>query len=246
MSALTHAGVTAWLTGNGDGSAQFGRAADLAAGEAFPSSVFGRCYLLTYQGWVAVEDGRFDDADAVLSELATLAERHGFEFWLVTSTIHQTVARARRLLLGDDPGAEELRVVAGEIGQWTMLWTMMNTRVFEPYPLTWQAAGLAAAGDVEESIAVYRTIDDMVALLGNAFYRAETLRTRGVYLGDLASIRAALAVAVDQRALPFALRAGVDLARLTGDLEPLASVVGGLPATIVCREMDLARSMLAP
>ena len=243
VSMYAHLGVSAWFAGDPSSAAYFERAGELASDHEFPTDAFSRCYLLGYRGWILTEEGRLDDALAAYGEMAGLGDRHGFDFWTITAMIHMEVVAARTLLSRSDPNPRELTDAAERLAGVTAMWTGLNTRAFEPYPLTWHAALLAAAGS-SGAVPAFTEAFRLMDTLGLDFYRAEALRLQGLFSGEPGLRRRALELSLQQEAHPFALRASLDIAREDNDDEPLHSVIEGLPRTAAYPEQAHATALL--
>ena len=239
----THLGVSAWFAGDPSSAEFFSRAGELASGHEFPTDAFSRCYLLGYQGWILTEEGRLDDALSAYGEMAELGDRHGFDFWTITAMIHTEVVAARTLLSRADPDPQELTAAAERLAGVTAMWTALNTRAFEPYPLTWHAALLGAA-EADGATKAFADAFALMDLLGLHFYRAEALRLQARFSGSPELRRRALEVSEEQEAHPFGLRAALDIAREDHDLEPVRRVLGGLPETAAYPEQTHAAELL--
>ncbi len=175
--------------------------------------------------------------------MAGLGNRHGFDFWTITAMIHTEVVAARTLLCRSDPNPQELTDAAERLAGVTAMWTVLNTRAFEPYPLTWHAALLGAAGSTGAAQA-FTNAFALMDTLGLDFYRAEALRLQGLFSGAPELRRRALELSDEQEAHPFALRASLDIAREDDDDEPLRGVIERLPKTAVYPEQAHATALL--
>jgi predicted ATPase len=149
--------------------------------------------------------------------LIALATQHGLPFWLAMGTIMRGSALA-------DAGEAEAGIA--QLRRGLLAWEDTGAALIVPYYLGLLAKALAKAGRASEGLGALTEALDRVARTEELWFKAELHRLRGELLLALpepdqpeaeACFRQALAVAGDQGARLWELRAATSLARLWRD-----------------------------
>jgi predicted ATPase len=150
-------------------------------------------------------------------ELVALATEHGLPFWLAMGTIMQGWALA-------DAGEAEAGIA--QLRRGLIAWEQTGAALIVPYYLGLLAKALAEAGRPGEGLGALAEALDRVATTGELWLKAELHRLRGELLlapptpdqpEAEACFRQALAVAREQDARMWELRAATSLAQLWRD-----------------------------
>ena len=197
-----------------------------------------------------MEAGQIDRAAVPAADLNELAERHGFDFWLLYGAPWQAIIGGLASLDADDLDPATLAAYIA-----TLTTSVDTLHTFEL--LTWVtvfdaalARLLTAGGQPEQARA---RLDSALALAedtGMHFYDAELLRLRGHTHTDPATRQADIAAALDlarrQDAPLFELRAALDDFELRGAPArgALADVAARIPADSTWPELARARAIL--
>jgi class 3 adenylate cyclase/tetratricopeptide (TPR) repeat protein len=207
----THLGLARFLRGDPAGAtAAFATADRLAAELSFPQGPFSAAYNLTYAAWTRTQMGDHERAAEAVDRVQSLADRHGFDFWSLAAATQRA-----ELAVADPPDRDALAVTADVLAGLVTAWQVIDTRVFLPAALTSCAAALAATGQRDAAAQRCAEALAVAAETGARFCAAETQRVQAHLATDPAAVdeglRAALAVAIDQGAVPFRLRIARDL-----------------------------------
>ena len=161
--------------------------------------------------------GRRQRVQAHAEVLVALATEHGLPFWLAMGTIMGGWALA-------DAGEAEAGIA--QLCRGLVAWEDTGAALIVPYYLGLLAKALAQAGRVGEGLGALTEALDRVAATEELWFKAELHRLRGELLLALpaphqseaeACLHHALAVARDQGARLWELRAATSLARLWRD-----------------------------
>jgi class 3 adenylate cyclase/tetratricopeptide (TPR) repeat protein len=222
-------GVVQWMTGQrGTGRRTVQEAIAHAQALGPPTGAFTRAYVHCYASWFDLLDGDVERAAADARISIDEATAHGYQTWLVSSSIHAAGVAAT---LGDaESSVPTLQALLA-------VWRDAGAEAFRPAFLRWLARGYAAGGDPEASIAALDEAITHVQRFGDRLHLPELLRERGLMLCELGSVNAAAAgfqAAADeserQGAWSFAVRALVDLAQIRStDPMPRAALRVALP-----------------
>jgi tetratricopeptide (TPR) repeat protein len=222
-------GVVQWMRGQrGTGRRTVQEAIAHARALGPPTGAFTRAYVHCYASWFDLLDGDVERAAADARISIDEATAHGYNSWLVSSSIHAAGVAAT---LGD--AASSVPTLQALLA----LWRDAGAEAFRPAFLRWLARGYAAGGDPEASIA---TLDEAIAHVerfGDRLHLPELLRERGLMLRELgrvnaaaAEFQAAAAESERQGAWSFAVRALVDLAQTRStDPAPREALRAALP-----------------
>ena len=212
--------------------------------------VNGRAFKLSHAGALASERGEIERMGEIGTEMLTLCEAHGLEFW--KSFGHAFTGW--RLLEQDRPAEAvphlEIAYVEMKLRGGGLLGALMPGLMAEATARAGNARALEMIADAEAE----------AAATGRNFGRAETLRRHGRVLASLRPdapdaaarlFRAAIDVAHGQGALLWEIRAACDLARLLDDLGQgaqgqavLAPVLDRWRDPILPQELVAARALL--
>ena len=218
----------------------------------FPQGPFSHDYERCYEIWMRIESGQLDRAGEIVSQLATDATRHGFEFWALMAGAQQVaVQRARAAGLrrpGPGPASDPHRDHAVRRAE-------LARRGGEAVACRSDDAALAqllARQQANATVPAKRL--DIALQLGDEtgvnFYRAELLRLRAQTTDDAdardADLNAAIETAREQQAPIFELRAALDAFKLRGEhsRNTLSAAIGRFPAASEWPDLARARALL--
>ena len=221
-------GIVQWMTGDREtGRRTVQEGIERAASLDPPTGAFTRAYVLCYAAWF---DLLTEDVPAAIAHTqGSIAEAaaHGYNSWLVASSIHAAGAAAT---LGDAvtsvPALQSL----------LSIWRSAGAEGFRPTFLRWLARGYAAGGDVEAAIATLDEGIQHVGRFGDRLHLPELLRERGLRRRSqgrvedaVADFESAAAEGERQGAWSFVVRALTDLADTVPERD---STVGALNAAL--------------
>ncbi|MFL6088582.1 MAG: ATP-binding protein [Aeromicrobium sp.] len=214
----------------------------------FPRGQWTAAYTQWMLSWMYMERGDHDRSFALLAEVASIGEQHGFDIWsLIATTQHAATTAAR------NAGEAEGGSTAGQamLGSLIDACRAVEYRNFLTVYITVLGRLAAKAGDVESARVHYEESLELAESTGMRFYDAETLRCRA-HLADQADqvvrgLTEALALARQQGTRPFELRIALDLHDVRGEAAAaeLRAAVDGFAADASYAELDDARSRLA-
>jgi predicted ATPase/predicted negative regulator of RcsB-dependent stress response len=183
--------------------------------------------------------------------LVALATEHGLPFWLAMGTIMRGWALA-------DAGEAEAGIA--QLRRGLVAWESTGAALIVPYYLGLLARALAQAGRAGEGLGALTKALDRVAGTEELWFKAELHRLRGELLlalpqpdpsGAEACFRQALAIAREQAARMWELRAATSLARLWRDQgkraeahDLLAPVYGWFTEGFETSDLNNARALL--
>jgi tetratricopeptide (TPR) repeat protein len=250
--ALTHLGTVLWLVGETHAArARLEEAAERARTlPPYPVGVFTEAYVSSYAAWLAILAEEYDEGRALHSHTTELAERYGMFFWLAAGRSGIAIGLGHS---GDPLGA--LAQLDESIG----LWQALGAQAFLPFVVTQRALIRMGVDALAEALA---DVDEAIAradATNEHFFSAESHRVRAAILARLdpagvdaprAEVASAKALAAEQGALVFELRAATDLVALSASADPapvaaLRDVVDRFPAGADLVDLDRARSLLA-
>jgi tetratricopeptide (TPR) repeat protein len=234
--ALTHLGFVHWMVGETD-AAQTRLEQAMRRAQSLPSyprGAFTEAYVASYAALIESLAGRFEQSRELHEQAIAVAQRYGMQFWISTATAGRAIALAH---LGEPRAALEMLDPAME------QWKNLGAGALLPYDLTQRALMHLRLGDLRTALA---DVDDALARADDTtehLFTADAHRARAVILRALdpgdsrirSELLAARALAAEQGALVFELRAALDLAELAGnnsqgDIDVLREVFGRLPA----------------
>ncbi|HYZ69527.1 MAG TPA: cyclase, partial [Mycobacterium sp.] len=213
----------------------------------FPLGPYSHGYAGFIDSWICIESGRLDQAVELTEGMVELAQRHGFDAWLIVGSTQQAAAKALAAL---EAGDAEL---SAHITVMTMLvntWRTVGLKIYLTMYDCVLGRLLLAAGDVEQARLRFDTALKLAEQTGMRFYDAELLRLRARTQADVgarrADISAARALAAEQGAGLFELRAALDDFELRGAAARagLIDVVGRVPSSSALPELARARDFL--
>jgi predicted ATPase len=248
VTALSYGSVVVWLLGYPDAALAYADRAVKDARELGQAAAL--MYSLFHTSLTTIFSGRYEAANARLDELAALAEEKNAAFWKAGATTHRGCAlamtgRAADALPMIDTGMTALRTT--------------GATMFSPLYLSYLARACLELGKFDEAS---RWISEATAAMQTSkesWWEAEIARIEGVLalkaLPDAAKAEAyferALAVARQQQAKSWELRAAMSLARLWRDQgkvqqarELLAPVYGWFTEGFDTRDLKEAKALL--
>jgi class 3 adenylate cyclase/predicted ATPase len=249
MSVLSHRARALWLLGySGASRADVGRAIRHAREIEHAATLMS---ALNQASFVHVHCGEYDLADALLTELAQLVDEKGAAYWKALGLMTQG---ALTLLRDNASGALGLLTIGLNEYQST------GATVFVPWYLTFLATAYGNLGQYDDALRVINEAAEAVDRTNERWCEAEVLRVAGAVtlLGserDNTSAQKhferALAVARQQQAKSWELRAAMSLARLWRDQgkvsearELLAPVYGWFTEGFDTRDLKEAKALL--
>ena len=185
---------------------------------------------------------------ALLAEVASIGEQHGFDLWsLIATTQHAATTAARNAAEPDRGSSAGQAMLSSLIDAWRAVEYRNCLMIY----ITMLGRLAAKSGDVERARTHYEEALDLAQSTRMHFYDAETLRCRA-HLSEQADevvrgLHEALALAREQGARPFELRIALDLYDIRGEAaaDELRTAVEGFRADASYAELDEARSRLA-
>jgi tetratricopeptide (TPR) repeat protein len=241
-----------WLRGLTDQATRNARDATAAAKAS--GHVLSLFYALTEAGCpVPLATGELNDAEDAISILVEVATKHRLKFWRLWGHCLKGVLLIRRGMTADGVAVLRDQLDAYRMAGWTMHF---------PEFLGELAAGLARVGQVSEALASIEEAlaraerdgemwcaPDLTRIKGDILLRAGG---DGAVLGARTCFIAAIALAREQGALFWELRAALGLAGLPGSAtetaaarDALALVVGQFTEGFDTDDMVAARTRLA-
>ncbi|MCW2786935.1 MAG: adenylate/guanylate cyclase protein [Marmoricola sp.] len=245
-----HLAIARFMVGDVEGADEHGRRAiELAENLPFPQGPWSAAYTRWYLAWMYMERGEDQRSFALLSEVSTIGEQHGYDSWsLIAMTQHAATTAARDVRTSS---GIPLAPAAAILGSLVSAWQMVELRNCLTIYLTTLGRVVARGGDVvgarthlEESLELARST-------GMHFYDAETLRAVAHLEPESGEVvrrlGEALAVARRQGARPFELRIALDLHSIRGEsaVAELRAAVDGFRPDASYPELDDARARLA-
>jgi tetratricopeptide (TPR) repeat protein len=188
---------------------------DLAAKLPFPRGPFSYCYVAGIGSGTEFGVGDHDEARRLAAEQKEVAERHGYLLWQLTGQLQTAMVDVGAGVPGSDQLAANLISVLRATG--VVVWLP-----------AWMAA-LAEAhlgrGELDEADAHLSAASELTEETGARFWSAEVSRLQGQAAAArdasdprvVELLRAAVAIAADQGATVFELRARTALCAQKGD-----------------------------
>lgn len=223
-------GIAAWLMG--DTAATEAAVAGALAHVERLSRPFDTAYAHVWIAMLRNMQRRFDEALHHATRCIEICQRHGFNTWLVASTMHACIAQASRAAAPDSIAT--LRQMLG-------LFIQAGAEANAPFFLWGVAQGLRLTGDVLAARAALDEAMRRADATGESYLKSELLILAAALSSDEASACAqlseALTLAELQGAVPLSLRAALELLRRRGwssddparDLEALEALNGTTP-----------------
>ena len=247
--ALAHLALARLMLGDvARAEEEVGRAKGWIGQLAFPQGPYSQGYADFIESWICVESGRLDRAAVLTANLVELAQRHGFDAWLVIGVTQQTaVAGLAALAAGD------VDVLSSHIETMTALvntWRAIRLKIYLPMFDAVLGRLLLGAGHAEQARIRFDAGLQLAVETGLRFYDAELLRLRARTQPSAdrqADVSAALSLAAQQEATLFQLRAALDDIDLRGEQARagLVDVLGRVPPGSVLPEAVRARQLLS-
>ena len=216
-----YAALTLWLLGYPDQA--LARAQDGLALATEISHPVSSAYALTTAAEVYMHRGEAQEAYDHADEAITLSTEQGFAHWLALATIWQGWALTARR-----QGEEGLR----QMRHGLTAWRAIGAELAVPYFLVLLAEAYASLGQVEAGLAVLQEGWEVMERTGEYQWQAEVYRVKGALLlaqesqkanvkGQMSKVEEteacfqhAIAIAQQQSAKSWELRASMSLARL--------------------------------
>jgi predicted ATPase len=249
MAVLAHRGRVLWYLGYPE--AAFADAAHAVKHAREIEHASSLMYALNHASIVHLHCGDYYSADALLAELAHLADEKGAAFWKAQGLMTQG---ALRLLTGKPSDA--VRLITTEI----KAYRLTGATVSVPWYLTYLASSYASLNQYDDASRTISEARETVDGTNERWCEAEVARVAGeiALLGpkqDSAkaqkNFERALVVARQQQAKSWELRAAISLARLRRDQgkpqqarELLAPVYGWFTEGFDTRDLKEAKALL--
>ncbi len=247
---LHHLALTRLMRGDVAGAeAELGRARGWIGQLAFPQGPYSLAYASFIESWICLETGQLDRASTAAVDAVELAQRHGFDAWLVIGATQRAAVAAMKAIAA----AEEAQALAGHIETMTGLvntWRAMRLMIYLPLFDAVLGRLLLAAGDAEAARDRFDTALQTTTESDLRFYDAELLRLRAHAQADAsareAEVAAAMSLAASQGATVFELRAALDDFELRGERArgALIDVLRRVPSDSPLPELARARKLL--
>jgi class 3 adenylate cyclase len=238
-----HLAIARFMAGDTVGADEQGlRALAMCEDIPFPRGQWTAAYTQWMLSWMYMERGDHERSLALLTEVASIGEQHGFDIWsLIANTQHAATTAARNA-----------SGTAGQamLGSLIEAWHAVEYRNCLTIYMTMLGRLAARNGDAADARSCFQQSLDLANSTGMRFYDAETLRCLA-HLADgsdelVRGLENALQVARTQGARPFELRIVLDLYRLRGEAAAgaLQAAVNGFQSDASYPELDEARARL--
>jgi class 3 adenylate cyclase len=180
---------------------------------------FDTAYVHVWLAMLRNMQRRFADAETHAAACIDIAQRHGFSTWLVAATMHACISKGCRAA-----SPESTVTLRQMLDAFFQAGAEANATFF----LWGLAQGLRVADDRAAARDVIVEALDRATASGELYFKSELLTLAAEIDEDddraCALLREALAVALEQRAIPMALRAAVEVVRRkSGNRAPLDS-----------------------
>jgi tetratricopeptide (TPR) repeat protein len=242
--------IARFMAGDLVGAEQQGRRAmEICEDLPFPRGPWSAAYARWYLAWLAMEKGDLEGSFALIQEMSTIGEQHGYDVWsLVAMTQHAASTAARDIGNLDEASTGPGQAILGSlIGAWKAI----DLSAFLPIYVTMLGRLAAKGGDVDRARTHYEESLRLAESTGMHFYDAETRRGLA-HLADqtdeiVRGLGEALALARAQGSRPFELRVALDLHAIRGEAAAaeLRAAVDGFAPDASYPELDDARARLA-
>jgi class 3 adenylate cyclase/tetratricopeptide (TPR) repeat protein len=217
---------------------------------SFPHGMFSLAYGKSLETWIRIEAGQLDQAAELVEELADVGKQYGFDEWVMVAGTQGATVRSLAALADDKPDPATLRAHIDAMTAVVQTWRAYELKVFLMCYDAVLARLLTAAGQHEAAGDRVRIALELADETGMHFYDGELLRVRAHTSDDLqvrhAGLLEAVAVAREQGAAIFELRAAADDFELVGEpaLAALAEAVARFPSDQSWPELARARALL--
>lgn len=217
---------------------------------SFPHGMFSRAYGKSLEAWIRIEAGQLDRAAELVAELADLGKQHGFDEWVMVAATQDATVRSLAALAEPEPDPATLRALIETMTAVVQTWRAYDLKVFLMCYDAVLARLLTAAGQREAARDRVRIALELADETGMHFYDSELLRVRAHTSDDAdvcgADLRTAVALAHEQGAAIFAIRAAADYFELVGEpaRAPLVDAVGRFTPDQSWPELARARALL--
>jgi class 3 adenylate cyclase/tetratricopeptide (TPR) repeat protein len=216
----------------------------------FPMGPFSAAFAQFYAWWTLIERSDFAGAARAATAVADIAERYGFDFWMLMAANQRTMIDGLSAVSTRSDDTSTLAAHAEAVEGVCAMWQMLDLGLLLPFATATAGRLRAAAGDAAGAAARYQEALNLADAKGLHFYDAEVRRLQSRLLPApeaRAQLRLALDLARAQGAVPFELRIARDLfARGDSDaLTFLAASAARFAADAHYPELDDARSLLA-
>ncbi len=217
---------------------------------SFPHGMFSLAYGKSLEIWIRMEAGQLERAAQLATELADLGKQYGFDEWMMVAAAQGAMARARAWLADDGPNPAMLQTHIETVTAVAQTWRAYDLKVFLACIDAVLARLLTAAGQRDAARDRVAIALELANDTGMHFYDSELLRVRAHISADPdvrhAGLRDAVALARDQAAPIFEMRAAADDFELIGEpaRAALAEAVGRFPPDQNWPELTRARALL--
>jgi class 3 adenylate cyclase/tetratricopeptide (TPR) repeat protein len=216
----------------------------------FPHGAFSLCYGRSIEAWIRSEAGQQDRAAVLADELMLLAQRNGFDEWVMVAWSEQSAAHALRAMAAGETDPTALEPHIETMTAVVQTWRTYDVKTFLAFYDDILARLLIAAGKQKAARERVDIALNMAKDTWITFYDADLLRLRALTLDDPdarhAQLCAAIELARDQGALLFELRSAADDFELIGERarSALMDALGRFPADQTWPELARARALL--
>jgi class 3 adenylate cyclase/tetratricopeptide (TPR) repeat protein len=216
----------------------------------FPQGAVSLCYARQMEVLIRCEAGQLDRAAAVVAEMATAAEQHGFTAWTEVSAAQQIMVAALAELATGSADAAALVAHAEALAEYADLWRAQEAKYLLPSYDGVIARLLTAAGQNDQAKARLHAGLTLGVETGMHYYDAELLRIRaGTHSTDeqrRADLAAAAQLARRQSATIFELRCAMDGFESAGEPSrgALVDAIGRFSADAGWPELERAQALL--
>ncbi|MGB6205913.1 MAG: adenylate/guanylate cyclase domain-containing protein, partial [Mycobacterium sp.] len=217
---------------------------------SFPHGMFSLAYGKSLETWIRIEAGQLDRAAELVAELADLGKQYGFDEWVMVAATQGATVRSLAAVADDNPDPATLQTHIDAMTTVVQTWRAYDLKVFLVCYDAVLARLLTAAGQQDaarDRVGIALKLADET---GMHFYDSELLRilarTRDDQNAGHAGLCEAIALAREQHALTFELRAAADDFGLVGEAAraALAETVGRFSSDQSWPELARARALL--
>jgi tetratricopeptide (TPR) repeat protein len=247
----THLALARFVAGDLRGAlGELDQASIRVAERDFPAGAFSAAYASSYEAWLHMESGNYDEAASVLDRMLRHSMHHGFASWTIVAASEQATLAAIRAIADPSAPPADLRGHAATMEGIVSTWRSAETNIFLPFYITIGGAAAARAGDLDKAAELFDHSLTFARHRDMGFYDAETLRRSAHLASDPQAVESRLLEALDlaqrQGARIFQLRICRDLYALGGEPSRalLVEAVRGFPPTTSYPELDDARRHL--
>jgi class 3 adenylate cyclase/tetratricopeptide (TPR) repeat protein len=244
---LHHLALTRLMRGDVAGAeAELERARGFIGQLPFPQGPYSLAYASFIESWICLETGQLDRALTAADDAVELAQRHGFDAWLVIGATQRAAVAAVTAIASRGALTEQIETMTALVNTWRA----MRLMIYLPFFDAVLGRLLLAAGDTEAARDRFDTALKSTAETGLRFYDAELLRLRAHAQAGAsareAEVEAAQALAASQGATVFELRSTLDDFELRGERASVAlnDVLGRVPSDSALPEVARARKLL--